>query len=136
MLKVKFMGQLVSPTGTLDAQKAPLYAMLHGLSVFFPRLQITSWFQKVSVKLTFFWEGQLEPGTAQPQPTLPGNLARLAPEASLEGVGNSTEVSCPPAQDSPAWGPEPGFLWPAAAGRGQEGGASGGGSAFSTLRIY
>ncbi|KAJ8778140.1 hypothetical protein J1605_013856 [Eschrichtius robustus] len=40
------------------------------------RLEITNGFQKSSVKLTFFREGQLERGTAQPQPTLPGNLAR------------------------------------------------------------
>ncbi|KAB0405887.1 hypothetical protein E2I00_010036 [Balaenoptera physalus] len=39
-------------------------------------LEITNGFQKSSVKLTFFREGQLERGTAQPQPTLPGNLAR------------------------------------------------------------
>lgn len=136
MLKIKFMGQLVSPTGTLDAQKAPLHTMLHDLSIFFPRLQITSWFQKVLVKLTFFWEGQLESGPAQPQATLPGNLVRLAPEASLEGLGNSTEVSCPPAQDSPAWGPEPGSLWSAAGGGVRRWGGSGGGSASSTLRIY
>lgn len=128
MLKIKFTGQLVSPTGILDAQKAPLHAMLHDLSGFFPRLEITSGFQKVSVKLTFFWEGQLEPGTAQPQPTLPGNLARLAPKASVEGVGNSTEVSCPSAQDSQAFGPESGFLWPAAGG-----GATGAGPAGTAL---
>lgn len=45
--------------------------------MFFPRLEIPNRFQKGSVKLTFFWEGQLEPETAQPEPTLPGNLARL-----------------------------------------------------------
>ena len=51
--------------------------MVNDLSVFFPRLEIPNRFQKGSVKLTFFWEGQLEPETAQPEPTLPGNLSRL-----------------------------------------------------------
>lgn len=48
---------------------------------------------KGSAKLTFFWEGQLELGTAQPLPTLPGNLARpvspqLSPKAPLAGIGD------------------------------------------------
>lgn len=75
MLKVKFMGQLVSPAGILDTQKAPLHTTLNDPSVFFPRLEIATRFQKDLVKLTLFREGQLEPGTAQPKPTLPGNPA-------------------------------------------------------------
>lgn len=78
MLKVKFTGQLVNPAGILDTQKAPLHTMLSDLSLFFPRLEMTSRFQKDSVKLTFFREGQLEPGTAQRKPRLPDNLAWLA----------------------------------------------------------
>lgn len=135
MLKIKFMGQLVRPTEILDAQKAPLHAMLHDLSGFFPRLEITSGFQKVSVKLKFFWEGQLKPGTAQPQPTLPVNPG----QAGTKGFfGRSREHHRSLLPFSPGFpGLRPRVWLPLACGRGQgqEGEASGGHSASSTSSL-
>lgn len=116
MLKVKFMGQLLSPTGTLDAQKAPPHAMLHDLSD-----SSLGWKSQAGSKR--FWSNWevsvfLERTVGARNCPATAHAGRQPGQAGTKGVGNSTEVSCPPAQDSQVCGPKQGA---GSGGQGQRG---------------
>ena len=91
MLKVQRIGQLVSPAEVSEHTESSPSQVVNDLSVFFPRLEIPNRFQKGSVKLTFFGEGQLEPETAQPEPEISVNNEK----GRWSGVGKGLQQLLP-----------------------------------------